>query len=381
VPQVQREWLDKDYYKVLGVPQSATEKEIRRAYRKLAKANHPDANPGHEEKFKEISAAYEVLSDAQKRKDYDEVRRLGPLAGARAGTAGGQDGFGGGFFSFDSDDLGDLLGGLFGRRRGSTTTPAAQRGDDVEAELHLSFLEALAGLTTTVNVNSEVPCATCHGTGAAPGTSPTVCPRCGGRGVLNDNQGLFSLSRACPDCGGRGMVVEKKCSVCHGSGMEVRPRQVKVRSPPGVDDGQRIRLKGRGGPGARGGAPGDLYVTVRVAPHRLFRRKGRDLLVTVPITFAEAALGAEITIPTLEVPTPAGNPGSGGNVVLRIPPGTRSGRTFRVKGRGANTSKGVGDLLVTVEVAVPTQLSDAQRQAIEALAEASTESPRSHLGV
>ena len=381
MPQVQREWLDRDYYKILGVPQSATEKEIRRAYRKLAKANHPDANPGHEDKFKEISAAYEVLSDAQKRKDYDEVRRLGPLAGAGARPGAGRDGFGGGVFSFDADDLGDLFGGLFGRRRGGTATAAGQRGDDVEAELHLSFLEALSGLTTTVNLTSEAACASCHGTGAAPGTSPVVCPRCAGRGVLNDNQGLFSLSRACPDCGGRGMIVEKKCPVCHGSGMEVRPRQVKVRIPPGVDEGQRIRLKGRGGPGAGGGPPGDLYVTVRVAPHRLFRRKGRDLLVTVPITFAEAALGAEITVPTLDVPTPAGNPGSGGNVVLRIPAGTRSGRTFRVKGRGVNTSKGVGDLLVTVEVAVPTQLSAAQREAIEALAQASTESPRTNLGV
>ena len=379
MPQVQREWLDKDYYKILGVPQSATETEIRRAYRKLAKANHPDANPGHEDRFKEVSAAYEVLSDTQKRKDYDELRRLGPLAGAGGGA--GRDGFGGGIFSFDTEDLGDLFGGLFGRRRPGATATAGQRGDDVEAELHLSFLEALAGLTTTVNVTSEAPCANCHGTGAAPGTSPVVCPRCAGRGVLNDNQGLFSLSRACPECGGRGMIVEKKCGVCHGSGMEVRPRQVKVRIPPGVDDGQRIRLKGRGGAGARGGPPGDLYVTVRVTPHRLFRRKGRDLVVTVPITFAEAALGAEISVPTLEVPTPAGNPGPGGNVVLRIPPGTRSGRTFRVKGRGVNTSKGVGDLLVTVEVAVPTQLSAAERDAIKALADASTESPRAHLGV
>src|SRR5947209_8006892 len=379
----QREWFEKDYYKVLGVPQAATDTEIRRAYRKLAKQNHPDANPGKEERFKEISAAYDVLSDAGKRKEYDEIRRLGPMAAAGAGGggfpggAGGPGGPGASTFNVRTENLGDLFGDILGRfgggggapgGRARTTTTAGQRGEDLEAELHLSFLDALNGVTTTVNVTSEATCTTCHGSGAAPGTTPIVCSRCGGRGVVSDNQGLFSFSRACPQCGGRGMVVETPCPTCAGSGVEVRPRQVKVRVPAGVDDGQRIRVKGRGGPGRGGGPAGDLWVTVRVAPHDMFGRKGRNLTLTVPITFAEAALGASVAVPTLD-----------GSVVLRVPPGTRSGRTFRVKGRGVADEKGAGDLLVTVEVAVPTKLSAAEREAIEALAVASTDSPRAHL--
>ena len=377
----QTDWFEKDYYKALGVPDTATEAEIRRAYRKLAKAHHPDANPGSEDRFKEISAAYEVLSDPAKRKEYDEVRRLGPLGGAFGGRGrGGAGGAGGpGGFSFTTDDIGDILGGLFGRFRGdggpggggrTTTQPGPGRGADLEAELHLSFTDAVNGVTTTVNVTSETTCQTCHGSGAAPGTSPTVCPECSGRGVLDDNQGFFSFSRTCPRCAGRGMVVETPCPTCRGRGVEVRPRQVKVRVPAGVENGQRIRLKGRGAPGRNGGPAGDLFVVVQVERHPLFGRKGRDLTLAVPVTFAEAALGAEITVPTLEEP-----------VVLKVPPGTKSGRTFRVRGRGISSGKGIGDLLVTVEVAVPTRLSPAQREAIEALADASTESPRAHLGV
>ncbi|MDQ4097986.1 MAG: molecular chaperone DnaJ [Actinomycetota bacterium] len=384
----QTEWFEKDYYKALGVPQTATENDIRRAYRKLAKQHHPDAHPGSEERFKEISVAYDVLSDAAKRKEYDEIRRLGPMAGAFGGRGPGGAGRGGpgpgasGSFTFNADDLGDLLGGLFGRFRGQngpggaggragTTTMGPQRGADLEAELHLSFTEAVNGVTTTVNVTSEATCHTCHGSGAAPGTSPVVCPQCSGRGVLDDNQGFFSFSRTCPRCAGRGMIVETPCPTCNGRGVELRPRQVKVRVPPGVDDGQRIRLKGRGGAGRNGGPPGDLFVVVSVSPHPVFGRKGRDLTLTVPVTFAEAALGSEITVPTLEEP-----------VVLKLPPGTRSGRTFRVRGRGIPSGKnGIGDLLVTVEVAVPTRLSPAEREAIEALAAAAGESPRAHLGV
>ena len=381
----QTEWFEKDYYKALGVPETATEAEIRRAYRKLAKQHHPDAHPGSEERFKEISVAYDVLSDPAKRKEYDEIRRLGPMAGAFSGgrgpgaargggpSAGGP----GGSFTFSTDDLGDLLGGLFGRFRGngpggggSSTASGPQRGTDLEAELHLSFSDAVNGVTTTVNVTSETTCHTCHGSGAAPGTSPVVCQQCGGRGVIDDNQGFFSLSRTCPRCAGRGMIVETPCPTCNGRGVELRPRQVKVRVPAGVDDGQRIRLKGMGGAGRNGGPPGDLYVVVRVTPHPLFGRKGRDLTLTVPVTFAEAALGADISVPTLD-----------GSVVLKVPPGTRSGRTFRVRGRGIPTGKGAGDLLVTVEVAVPTRLSPAEREAIEALAAANGDSPRAHLGV
>ena len=384
--QPQREWFEKDYYKVLGVPETATDKEIRRAYRKLAKEHHPDSNPGHEDRFKEISAAYDVLSDDEKRKAYDEVRRLGPMAGGFGAGAGGPGGFGaggpGGSYTFTTDDLGDLggLGDLFGnlfgggsaggRRRGGQTV-GPRRGDDLETELNLSFLDAVNGVQTTVNLTSETACHTCHGSGAAPGTMPVVCPTCGGRGAVEDNQGPFSFSRACPQCNGRGTIVESPCPTCKGSGVERRPRQVKVRIPAGVDDGQRIRLKGRGGAGRNGGPPGDLYVVVHVAPHQLFKRNGKDLLLTVPVTFPEAALGGEIKVPTLDA----------GAVTLKIPPGTKSGRTFRVKGRGVPVSKGAGDLLVTTEVAVPQKLTAEQREAVEALAESSKDSPRAHLGV
>ena len=367
--QPQREWFEKDYYKVLGVADTATDKEITRAYRKLAKKLHPDANPGDasaENRFKEVSAAYDVLGDATKRKEYDEVRRMGPAAGMFSGGPASS----GGFSSVRVEDLGDLLGGLgglFGRRgRSATGRTGPARGDDLEASLHLSFDEAVAGVTTTVNVTSDVACGTCGGTGAAPGTTPVICSVCGGRGVRDDNQGFFSFSQPCPACRGTGMRIETPCPTCNGSGLERRPRQVKVRVPPGVSDGQRIRLKARGGAGVNGGPAGDLYVVVHVAPHELFGRRGKDLTLTVPITFAEAALGATVTVPTLDKP-----------VSLKIPPGTRSGKTFRVRGHGAAS----GDLLVTVEVAVPAKLSDAERAAIEKLAAASTGSPRAHLGV
>ncbi|HUQ64443.1 MAG TPA: molecular chaperone DnaJ [Acidimicrobiales bacterium] len=383
--QPQREWFDKDYYKVLGVSETATENEIRRAYRKLAKQHHPDANPGSEERFKEISAAYDVLSDGEKRKSYDELRRLGPAAAAgfggsgAPGSAGAPGAAGARNFTFTGDDLGGVFGDLFSRLRpnqgagpgrgGGQAGP--QRGPDLEAELHLSFTDAVNGVTTSVNVTSEAPCHTCHGSGAAPGTSPIICPQCAGRGVLDENQGFFSFSRTCPRCGGRGMIVETPCPTCGGAGVELRPRQVKVRVPAGVSNEQRIRLKGRGGVGRNGGPPGDLYVMVRASSHPLFGRRGNDLTIKVPITFPESALGAEIKVPTLQ----------DAPVTVKIPPGTRSGRTFRVRNRGVTTSKGTGDLLVTVEVAVPTNLSSEERDAIEALAAAATESPRTHLGV
>jgi molecular chaperone DnaJ len=359
VAQAQREWFEKDYYRALGVSETATEQEIRRAYRKLAKAHHPDAHPGSEDRFKEISAAYDVLSDADKRKEYDQVRRLGPMAGDGRG------------FSFGADDLGDIVGNLFGRARrgGRAGTAGPQRGPDLEAELHLSFLDAIHGITTTVHLTSEAACHTCRGSGAAPGTNASICPQCGGRGVLEENQGLFSFSQACPRCGGRGSVIETPCPTCGGTGAELRARQVRVRVPAGVADGQRIRLKGRGGAGRNGGPPGDLFVAVSVGRHPRFGRKGRDLTLNVPVTFAEAALGAQISVPTLD-----------GSVTLKIPPGTRSGKTFRVKGRGVPVAKGAGDLLVSVEVAVPQHLTTAEREAIEALAEATKASPREHLG-
>jgi molecular chaperone DnaJ len=375
----QREWFEKDYYKVLGVEEKATQKDITRAYRKLARQYHPDTNKGDasaEERFKDISAAYDVVGDPEKRKEYDDVRKLGPMAGAFGG--GGAPGGGG--FNFRMDDLGDLgdiFGNLFnrgGRRRTdrvSTRGMGPQRGADLEAELHLSFVDAVKGVTTTVNLTSDAPCSTCEGTGAKPGTTPVVCQVCHGRGVLDENQGLFSFSSPCTNCNGRGIVVEDPCPTCRGTGVERRPRQVKVRVPPGVQDGQRIRLKERGAPGRNGGTPGDLFVITRVAGHELFGRRGRDLTITVPVTFPEAALGANVSVPTLDA----------GPVTLKVPAGTRNGKTFRVKGRGIDNGKGTGDLLVTVEVAVPSKLSAAERKAVEALAAASTESPRSHLGV
>ncbi|MGE3619529.1 MAG: molecular chaperone DnaJ, partial [Acidimicrobiia bacterium] len=359
----------------LGVSETASAKEIKSAYRKLSRQYHPDANagdPAAEERFKEVSAAYDVIGDAEKRKEYDEVRRLGPAGFGFPGGGGG----GSSTFRFeDMGDLGDVLGGLFGRgrRRGGAAGRGGgpHRGQDLEAELHLSFADAVEGTATVVHLTSDAPCSTCAGSGARPGTAPRVCDRCGGRGVLDDNQGLFSFSSPCPKCAGRGYEIDDPCPTCRGSGIERRPREVKVRIPAGVSDGQRIRLKGRGGPGRNGGPPGDLFVVVHVASHELFGRRGRDLTLSVPVTFPEAALGTDLRVPTLD----------GSTVTLRVPPGTRSGRTFRVKGRGVAGSKGAGDLLVTVEVAVPSKLSDAERKAIEALRDAATASPREHLGV
>jgi len=362
----QREWFEKDYYKVLGVVSTATDKEITRSYRKLAKQYHPDANPGSEERFKEISAAYDVLGDAEKRKEYDEVRKHGPIGGF-GGVPGG--GAGGTFRMEDMGDLGDLFGGLFGNRARQPQR-GPQRGADMEAALHLSFQDAVHGVTTSVNVPTDARCSNCRGTGAAPGTSTHTCPRCGGTGSLNDNQGLFSLSTVCPDCVGRGTLFDTPCPVCKGSGTEQKVRSVKVRIPAGVEDGQRIKVKGRGAAGQGMAPPGDLYVVVHVGAHATFGRSGRNLTITVPITYPEAVLGTTITVPTLE-----------SKVTLKVPPGTPSGKVMRVRGRGVpagngrNTGK-PGDLLVKVEVVVPTELTDEQRAAVESLAAVSDQAPR-----
>jgi molecular chaperone DnaJ len=374
----QREWFEKDYYRVLGVSEDASQKDIKSAYRKLSRQYHPDANPDDpaaEERFKEVSAAYDVVGDAEKRKEYDEVRKLGPMGGMFG--EGGPGPGAGGFRVEDMGDLGDILGGMFRRgRRGGAGGPGSgtgpHRGQDLEAELHLDFDDAVRGLTTTIHLTSDASCSTCHGSGARPGTTPTTCPQCSGRGVIDDNQGFFSFSQPCPNCGGQGYLIEDPCPTCRGTGVERRPREVKVRLPAGVGDGQRIRLKGRGGPGRNGGPPGDLFVTARVGKHPLFGRKGGDLTLTVPVTYPEAALGADVRVPTLD----------GGSVTVRIPPGTRSGRTLRVKGKGVEGRKKTGDLLVTVEVAVPQNMTDDERTAVEALAAATDgRSPRDHLGV
>jgi molecular chaperone DnaJ len=359
----QREWFEKDYYKVLGVVPTASDKEITRAYRKLAKEHHPDANPGSEDRFKEISAAYDVLGDPDKRKEYDEVRTHGPIGGGFGAPGGGT------FRMEDMGDLSDLFGGLFGGGR-TRTQRGPQRGADMEAQLHLSFQDAVHGVTTSVNVPQEVRCSNCRGSGAAPGTSTHTCPRCGGTGSLNDNQGLFSLSTVCPDCVGRGTLFDTPCPVCRGTGSEQKVRSVKVRIPAGVENGQRIRVKGRGAPGQGMAPPGDLYVVVQVAPHPVFGRSGRNLTITVPVTFPEAALGATITVPTLD-----------GKVTLKVPAGTQAGRVLRVRGRGVPGGSGrnggkPGDLMVKLDVLVPTTLSDEQRAAVESLAAVTDAAPR-----
>jgi len=381
----QREWFEKDYYAVLGVPSSATDKELSRAYKKLAKEHHPDANagsPAAEERFKEVSAAYDVLGDAEKRKEYDDVRRMVASGAGPGGFGpGGGGGFGPGGMQFDVNfdqggGLGDLLGNLFGGRGGRGGRRSArgpQRGQDLETELHLSFDDAVRGVTSAVRFRADALCSTCHGSGAAPGTLPETCPECHGSGSIAVDQGPFSFSQVCPTCGGRGQVIPTPCPTCRGRGVEVRAREVKVRVPAGVNDGQRIRVKGRGGAGANGGPAGDLYVIVNVSSHPLFGRSAKDLTVRVPVTFAEAALGANVKVPTLD-----------GQVTVKIPPGTPSGKVLRVRGQGVpgdeakNGGKG-GDLLVTIDVVVPTELDDRQREAVEALAAATDADPRAGL--
>jgi molecular chaperone DnaJ len=371
----QREWFDKDYYQVLGVAADASQKDITKAYRKLARQLHPDQNPGNaaaEERFKEVSAAYDVLSDEAKRKEYDEVRRLGPMAGGFGG--GGPGGFSFNVGDMQGGDIGDLLGQMFGRsarggRAGAGVGP--QRGADVTAQLTLDFEDAVRGIETTLHLTSDAQCSTCGGSGARPGTQPTRCGVCGGRGVVDDNQGLFSFSSPCRACQGRGSVIPDPCPTCRGTGVERRPREVRARIPAGVNDGQTIRLKGRGAPGRNGGPAGDLLVEIAVTPHPRFGRSGDHLTVTVPISFPEAALGAVVDVPTLD----------GAPVSLRIRPGTQSGTRHRVRGKGipvpsrGNGADG-GDLIVTVEVQVPTELTDEQRAAIEQLAAATTVNPR-----
>jgi molecular chaperone DnaJ len=326
-----------------------------------------------------VSEAYAVLSDPAKRAEYDEQRSLfanGGFRGGAGGTYGGGgrvdfgDLFGGGGGNGGNGGgggFGDLFGGLFGG--GGSRHRGPRRGGDVETEVTLDFVEAVRGVTVPLRISSPHTCRTCGGSGAKPGTAPRTCPTCGGTGAVSVNQGPFSLSQPCRDCRGRGRVVDDPCPDCHGTGTTSRERTLTVRIPAGVNDGQRIRLKGKGSPGDGGGPAGDLYVVVHVAPHPVLRRAGDDVTLKVPITMAEAALGAEITVPTLD-----------GTVTLKVPAGTSSGRTFRVKGRGVVRPTGkAGDLLVTVEVAVPKKLSAKAREALETLAAEDGDNPRAHL--
>ncbi|GAA3488588.1 MULTISPECIES: molecular chaperone DnaJ [Streptomyces] len=380
-----KDFVEKDYYKVLGVPKDATEAEIKKAYRKLAREFHPDANKGNaeaEERFKEISEANDVLGDAKKRKEYDEARALfgnggfGPRPGAAGGSfnfdlgdlfggaAGGTQtgGFGGG--------IGDVFGGLF-NRGGAGTRTQPRRGQDIESEVTLSFTEAVDGATVPLRMSSQAPCKACSGTGDKNGT-PRVCPTCVGTGqVSRGGGGGFSLTDPCVDCKGRGLIAETPCDICKGSGRAKSSRTMQVRIPAGVTDGQRIRLRGKGTPGERGGPAGDLYVVVHVDAHPVFGRKGDNLTVTVPVSFTEAALGGEVKVPTLGGPP----------VTLKLPAGTPNGRTMRARGKGAVRKDGTrGDLLVTVEVAVPTELNDKAREALENYREATAgDDPRAAL--
>ncbi len=363
----QREWFEKDYYAVLGVNKDAPAKEITKTYRKLARKYHPDTNPNNasaEEKFKDISAAYDVLGDESRRREYDEVRRAGPSAFSGRGGAGHQ------HFDAGGQDISDLIGQMFGGR-GSRSRGSAgpQRGNDVEASITLEFVDAVRGVTTSLHLTSEVQCQTCSGSGAKPGTSAKRCTQCSGRGVVEEDQGPFAFSSACPRCSGRGSTIENPCRNCKGIGTEVRAREVNVRIPAGVDNGQRIRLKGRGAPGRNNGLAGDLFVICNVVAHHLFGREGKNLTLRLPISFTEAVLGANIEVPTLD-----GEP-----VTLKLKPATQSGSRHRVKGKGIQTASESGDLIVTVEVVVPKDLTKQERAAVEELARVSKESVRSHI--
>jgi molecular chaperone DnaJ len=355
----------KSPYDILGVSKSASPDEIKKAYRKLAREFHPDRNPGDagaEERFKEIQGAYDTVGDDEKRKAYD--------AGGN-----GFPGFGAGGFNpadVNLGDFGDLLGGLFGGRRAAQQPrQRPQRGADFEVPVRLSFEDALRGIETKVAVEVDAPCRTCHGSGAEPGTAPTLCPVCHGRGVLAESQGLFAISQPCPRCRGNGTVIEKPCHTCRGTGVERRTRRYSVKIPAGVKTGTRIRLKGKGAPGEAGGPPGDLYVITEVESSKRFHRRGNDLVVDVPVTYPEAALGA-----TVEVPTP-----EGGRVSLKVPAGAHDGKLLRLRGQGAPKLKGngKGDLLARVKVAVPAKLSKKEREALEAMQKASHDDPREEL--
>src|SRR6516162_10514702 len=368
-----KDFLEKDYYKALGVSKTATPDEIKKSYRKLARKYHPDANKGDpkaEERFKEISEAYNTLSDVKRRKEYDDARSLFGSGGFRPPGQGGAGGFGfdlGDLFGGGTDTtttgsggrIGDLFGGMFGGGRSTQTRP--RRGTDVETEATLSFLDAIDGTTVALRLTGEDACPVCHGTGAKSGTVPRVCPTCQGTGQSSRNLGSFAFSEPCKECRGRGLVVDDPCPECSGSGRAMSTRTIQARIPAGVADGQRIKIPGKGAPGERGGPAGDLYVRVHVKPHPVFGRSGDNLTVTVPVTFAELALGAEIKVPSLR----------GVPVSVRIPPGTPNGRTFRVPGKGVRRKDGTtGGLLVTVEVMVPKDLNGKARSAIEELREA-----------
>ena len=373
-----KDYYEKDFYAALGVSKTATAAEIKKAYRKLARDFHPDKNPGNkqaEDKFKSASEAYDVLSDDNKRKEYDEARAA-VATGAFRGF-GGQQGGGAGFDINDllrnsgaggggSGGLGDIFGGLFNRGGGGNgRAPRAKRGNDVETEVRIAFGESVSGVTVPLRLTDRSTCPTCLGTGAKPGTSPHTCPVCNGTGLTTRNQGSFAFSEPCANCHGSGSIIDDPCPTCHGERTVVQSRTLSTRIPAGVSDGQRIRLAGKGEAGTNGGPHGDLFVVVHVTPHELFGRNGDNLTLTVPVTYPELVFGADLTVPTLD-----------GSVRLRVAPGTATGRKLRVKGAGVKRKDSTGDLIVTVEVAVPQKLSDEAKAALEAYAAEQTEDPR-----
>ena len=361
-----RDWLEKDFYRLLEVRKDADQATIKKAYRRLAQRLHPDANPNDPnaaERFKEVSEAYSVLSDADRRQEYDQVRSMGAQGF----------GAGGGPFAGGQVRIEDLFGGaggigdLFNFSRGGR---GPQRGSDVSETLDLTFEESIRGTTRPVPVSGAVQCGRCSGSGGEPGTQVDVCGNCGGTGTVASNQGFFSFTNPCPVCGGAGRNVESRCRQCGGSGQEIRARTIRVRIPPGIKDGSTIRLRGRGAPGPRGGPPGDLLVRVTVGRHPLFSRRGDDLIMQLPITFTEAALGAKVRVLTLNGP-----------VRLKIPAGTPSGKTFRIRKEGVRRDSGrPGDLLVSVQVTVPEKLPKDARKLLEEFKDKyETADPRAHL--
>jgi molecular chaperone DnaJ len=346
----------KSLYESLGVSKNATQDEIKKAYRKLVREVHPDKNPGNEERFKEVQGAYDVLSDPDKRKQYDRV-------GSTNGRPSGGFNPGGTTYDFADFDLGDIFGGLFNRGGGrqQPQQQRGQRGNDVEVDVHVAFEDALKGAQVTIPVELELACHTCHGTGAAPGTAPITCPVCNGSGVVATSQGLFALQEPCPRCHGRGSIVETPCPTCKGSGRERRTKRYKVKIPAGVKDGTRIKLKGKGEAGYGGAPAGDLYVITRVEPSKIYERRGDDLVITVPVAYTTAALGGKV-----EAPTPDGA------VQLTIPAGTEDGKLLRIKGRGVPhlNGNGRGDVLARIRIQVPKKVNKKQREALEALQQA-----------
>jgi molecular chaperone DnaJ len=348
--------MAKSLYESLGVSKNASQEEMKKAYRKLVREFHPDKNPGNAEaeaRFKEVQSAYDVLSDPDKRKQYDTVGTTNGRPGAGGFSPGGTT------FDFGDFDLGDIFGGVFGRSARTQQQPQrGQRGNDVEVEIRVSFEDSLRGVQVTVPVQLELACHTCHGTGAAPGTAPIQCPQCGGSGVVATSQGLFALQQPCPRCHGMGSIVETPCPTCHGSGRERRTKRYTVKIPAGVKDGTRIKLKGKGEAGYGGASAGDLYVVTRVEPSKVYERRGDDLLVQVPVSFSTAALGGSVEVQTPEGP-----------VSLKVPAGTEDGKLLRIKGRGAPRLKGSGkgDVLARIHIEVPKRLNKKERELLEQL--------------